>query len=475
MAETTITPVILCGGAGTRLWPVSRVSYPKQFSALMGQGSLFQQTVARFQSSGFARPLIVTGDQFRFIVVEQLAQNRVDPCAILVEPSARNTAPAILSAALWLAARDPDALLLVLPSDHVIPDNEAFRRTVMAGQAAAQSGRIVTFGITPTRPETGYGYLELDAPPVPDYPVALRSFVEKPQAATAQALLDGGQHLWNAGIFLASAKSLIAAFAAHAPDMLPDARAAVEDAVADLGLTRLAADPWNRLRDVSIDYAIMEHAQDLMAVPYAGRWSDLGGWEAVWLESGPDAAGNVTTGGAIAMECSGSLLRSDAATMAVVGIGLTDTIVVAMPDAVLVADKSRAQEVKAAVAALKAAGRIQATDFPRDHRPWGWFESLTLGPRFQVKRICVKPGGALSLQSHHHRAEHWIVVEGTARVTIADTVRLLSENESVYVPLGAIHRLENPGKVPVMLIEVQTGIYLGEDDILRYDDIYART
>ena len=440
----------------------------------MGEGSLFQQTVSRVRAPGFDRPVVVTGDQFRFIVVEQLAQRQTDPLAILVEPSARNTAPAILSAALWLAQRDPAALVLVLPSDHVIPDDVAFRHAVMAGMDPAISGRIVTFGITPTRPETGYGYLELGAQPEADAPVPLRSFVEKPDAVTAQALLEGGQHLWNAGIFLASAQSLIDAFAAHAPDMLPDARAAVAEAEADLGLTRLALAPWERLRDISIDYAIMEQAKDLMAVPYSGRWSDLGGWEAVWLESVPDSAGNVTGGGAIAMDCTGSLLRSDTQGMAVVGIGLTDMIVVAMADAVLVADKSRAQDVKAAVTALMAAGSKQATDFPRDHRPWGWFESLTLGPRFQVKRICVKPGGALSLQSHHHRAEHWIVVEGTARVTIGDTQRLLSENESVYVPLGAVHRLENPGKVPVMLIEVQTGTYLGEDDILRYDDIYAR-
>lgn len=475
MTELMITPVILCGGAGTRLWPVSRKSYPKQFSPLMGQSSLFQQTVSRVQADGFARPLIVTGDQFRFIVVEQLAQNRVDPAAILVEPSARNTAAAILSAALWLAARDTNALLLVLPSDHVIPDDAEFRKAVQAGRPAAQAGQIVTFGITPTRAETGYGYLELDVPSAPNTPVALRSFVEKPDAATAQILLESGRHLWNAGIFLASAKSLIAAFADHAPDMLPDAQAAVDGAVADLGLTRLASAPWERLRDISVDYAIMEHAKGLMAVPYAGRWSDLGGWEAVWLESGPDASGNVTTGGAIQMDCTDTLLRSDSDRMAVVGIGLSNMIVVAMPDAVLVADKSRAQDVKAAVEALKSAGTIQATEFPRDHRPWGWFESLTLGTRFQVKRICVKPGGALSLQSHHHRAEHWIVVEGTARVTIGDTVRLLSENESVYVPLGAVHRLENPGKVPVMMIEVQTGTYLGEDDIQRYDDIYARS
>lgn len=440
----------------------------------MGDTSLFQQTLGRFQATGFSRPLIVTGDQFRFIVVEQLAQCRVDPAAIVVEPTARNTAPAILSAALWLIKRDPDAVMLVLPSDHVIPDDSAFRQAVNAGLPAAQSGRIVTFGITPTRPETGYGYLELDSAPIPDQPIALRGFVEKPDAATAQRLVSGGQHLWNAGIFLARAKTLIDAFAAHAADMLPHARAAVDGADVDLGLTRLAPEPWGQLREISIDYAIMERTSGLMAVPYSGRWSDLGGWEAVWLESAPDGAGNVTTGGAIAMDCTGSLLRSESRGMAVVGIGLTDMIVVAMPDAVLVADKSRAQEVKAAVAALTAQGRNQATEFPRDHRPWGWFESLTLGTRFQVKRICVKPGGKLSLQSHHHRAEHWIVVEGTAQVTIGDTVRLLSENESVYVPLGAIHRLENPGKVPVMMIEVQTGTYLGEDDIKRYDDIYAR-
>ncbi len=475
MTDSLICPVILSGGSGTRLWPLSRQSYPKQFSKLMGEESLFQRSVRRCRATGFGNPLIVTGDQFRFIVVEQLAALAVDPAAILVEPAARNTAPAILAAALWLEQTDPDAALLVLPSDHVIPDDAGFRATVLAGLPAAQAGHLVTFGIRPTRPETGYGYLELDRAPEAGVPQPLRAFVEKPQRDRAEKMLSDGLHLWNAGIFLVTAKALIAAFAEHAPQTLSGVRAAVTGSTTDLGLVRLAEAPWATLPDISIDYAIMEKAKGLIAVPYFGHWSDLGGWDAVWQESGPDADGNVLSDKAVAIACSNSLLRSEDGGLALVGIGLTDIMAVAMPDGVLVAHRDHAQQVKEAVAALKSSGVKQATMFPRDHRPWGWFESLVMGGRFQVKRICVKPGGKLSLQSHHHRAEHWIVVEGTARVTIDDRVETLTENQSVYVPLGAVHRLENPGKLPVMLIEVQTGAYLGEDDIIRYEDIYART
>ena len=474
MPEPMICPVILSGGSGTRLWPLSRASYPKQFSKLLGEQSLFQRSVKRCQAAGFGRPLIVTGDQFRFIVVEQLAAQAVDPAAILVEPVGRNTAPAILAAALWLERTDPDSALLVLPSDHVIPDDAGFRATVMAGLPSAMAGHLVTFGIRPTRAETGYGYLDLAQAPQADVPQPLRAFVEKPLRAQAEEMLAGGKHLWNAGIFLFTTRGLIAAFAEHAPEILADVRAAVADSTTDLGLVRLAAEPWAALPDISVDYAIMEKAKGLMAVPYFGHWSDLGGWDAVWQESGPDARGNVLSDGAVAIDCSNSLLRSEDGGMALVGLGLTDILAVAMPDGVLIAHRDHAQQVKQAVVALKSAGVKQATTFPRDHRPWGWFESLSMGGRFQVKRICVKPGGKLSLQSHHHRAEHWIVVEGTARVTIGDRVETLTENQSVYVPLGAVHRLENPGKLPVMLIEVQTGAYLGEDDIIRYEDIYAR-
>lgn len=468
-----IHPVILCGGSGTRLWPLSRQSYPKQFARLTGDESLFQTSARRCAGDGFAPPLVVTGDPFRFIVLEQLAAVQMAPQDVLIEPAARSTAPAIAAAALWLAARDPDAVLLVLPSDHVIPDAAAFRAAVTAALPRAVAGDLVTFGIRPDRAETGYGYLELSeaagAGPQP-----LAAFVEKPDTARAAAMVRDGRHLWNAGIFLFSARAMIAAFAEHAPALLQGARAAVEGAARDLAFTRLAEAPWQALPDISIDYAIMEKAANLSVMPFAGHWSDLGGWEAIWQETGPDASGNVLSGAAMAIDCRDTLLRSEAEGLQLVGIGLEDMIAVAMPDAVLVARKGDAQRVKEAVAALKSAGARQATAFNRDFRPWGWYESLALGNRFQVKRIVVNPGAALSLQSHHHRSEHWIVVEGTARVTVDDEVRLVTENESVYIPLGAIHRLENPGKLPMVLIEVQTGSYLGEDDILRYEDIYAR-
>ncbi|SEO24186.1 mannose-1-phosphate guanylyltransferase / mannose-6-phosphate isomerase [Gemmobacter aquatilis] len=473
----TIHPVLLCGGSGTRLWPLSRKSYPKQFAKLTGDESLFQASARRLSGPEFAAPLVVTGSDFRFIVLEQLAAVETAPANVLIEPSARNTGPAILAAALQIAGHSgTDALILVAPSDHVVPQAEQFRQAARAAVPAAQSGQIVTFGIRPDRAETGYGWLELstateDFAPVPQL---LKRFVEKPDLATAQNMLNGGLHLWNAGIFLFTAGTLIEAFETHAPDMLALVREALSGAQADLAFTRLAATPWGGLQDISIDYAVMEKATNLTVLPYAGAWSDLGGWEAVWREAGPDDAGVVSEGPTTAIDCENSLLRSESETLQLVGIGLKNIVAVAMPDAVLIADKDRAQDVKLAVAALKKQGASQAESFPRDFRPWGWYESLVIGKRFQVKRIVVHPGAALSLQSHHHRAEHWIVVEGTARVTVDKDVKLVTENQSVYIPLGAVHRMENPGKVPMVLIEVQTGSYLGEDDIIRYEDIYAR-
>jgi mannose-1-phosphate guanylyltransferase/mannose-6-phosphate isomerase len=470
-----IHPVILCGGSGTRLWPLSRASYPKQFARLMGEESLFQACARRCAGPGFAAPLVVTGDPFRFIVMEQLSAAEIAPEAVLIEPAPRNTAPAILAAALKLQAQGQDALMLVLPSDHVIPDAPAFRAAVEGARPAALEGRIVTFGIRPTRPDTGYGYLRLADAAAGDGLQPLAAFVEKPDAARAAQMIADGRHLWNAGIFLFTAGALVQAFAQHAPDLLEGTRAAVAAARADLTFTRLDATAWDRLPDISIDYAIMEKAQNLAVMPFAGRWSDLGGWEAVWQESGPDAAGNVLSAGATALDCRDTLLRSEDEGLQLVGIGLEGIVAIAMPDAVLIARKGQSHGVKEAVATLKAQGVRQMTAFPRDFRPWGWYESLARGPRFQVKRIVVHAGAALSLQSHVHRAEHWTVVEGTARVTVDGEVRLLTENQSVYIPLGAVHRLENPGKLPMVLIEVQTGSYLGEDDIIRYEDIYART
>ena len=468
-----ITPVLLCGGSGTRLWPLSRKSYPKQFVPLVGEKTLFQASVERLSGEGYGAPLVLTNSDFRFIVTEQLAEVGVDPSAILIEPEGRNTAPAVLAAALWQAKTDPDALLLIAASDHVVPDPAAFREAVAAGVPAAQAGQIVTFGIRPTHAETGYGYLELDRAPEAD-PMPLTRFVEKPDADTAKAMVEAGNYLWNAGIFLFSAKSIIAAFETHAPAMIEPVRAAIETGKHDLGFLRLDPGAWGQAEDTSVDYAVMEKADNLTVVPFSAGWSDLGGWDAVWRESARDKAGVATSGEATAIDCRNTLLRSEDDRMEVVGIGLKNIVTVAMPDAVLVVDVSRAQDVKKAVAALKAKRAKQAEAFPKDHRPWGWFESLVIGERFQVKRIVVHPGAALSLQSHHHRSEHWIVVEGTAKVTVDDEIKLVSENQSVYIPLGAVHRMENPGKVPMVLIEVQTGSYLGEDDIIRYEDVYAR-
>ncbi|CUK02571.1 Alginate biosynthesis protein AlgA [Ruegeria denitrificans] len=474
-----ITPVLLCGGSGTRLWPLSRKSYPKQFVPLVGEETLFQASARRLSGAAagleFAAPVVLTNSDFRFIVAEQLQAVGIDPGAILIEPEGRNTAPAVLAAALRAHAEDPDAVLLVAPSDHVVPDVAAFHAAVARGLEAVAQGQLVTFGITPTHPETAYGYLELASGSNSDgAPVALKKFVEKPDLARATEMLDAGNFKWNAGIFLFRASDMIGAFRTHAPELMAPVEAAVETATPDLGFLRLNPEPWGQAEDISIDYAVMEKATNLSVVPFDAAWSDLGGWDAVWRESGPDADGVVTSGGATAIDCHNALLRSDSDQLELVGIGLENIIAVAMNDAVLVADSSRAQDVKKAVSALKEKGAAQATTFPKDHRPWGWFESLVVGDRFQVKRIHVHPGASLSLQSHVHRSEHWIVVEGTALVTIDDTEQLVSENQSVYIPLGAVHRMENPGKVPMVLIEVQTGTYLGEDDIVRYEDIYAR-
>ncbi|MBT8408215.1 MAG: mannose-1-phosphate guanylyltransferase/mannose-6-phosphate isomerase, partial [Alphaproteobacteria bacterium] len=368
---------------------------------------------------------------------------------------------------------DPDALMLLAPSDHVIADPAAFASALEKAATAAKDGAIVLFGVPPTRPETGYGYLELG--PEARAPVQpLAGFREKPGTDEARAMAESGRHLWNAGLFLCKARSLIAAFEAHAPDYLPPVTAAVEGAAPDLGFLRLAPGTWGGLEDRSLDYAVMEKAAGLSVAPLDAGWSDLGDWAAVGQHMAADAKGVSTSGPVTAVDCQDVVLRSESEALQLVGIGLRDVIAVAMDDAVLVADSSRAQEVREAVEALRAAGAPQADQLPRDYRPWGWYETLVSGDRFQVKRIVVEPGGQLSLQSHLHRAEHWVVVAGTAKVTIEETETLVTENESIYVPLGARHRLGNPGKVQLTLIEVQTGRYLGEDDITRYGDIYAR-
>ena len=464
-------PIILCGGSGTRLWPSSRKAYPKQFAPLLGKSSLYQDTLARFSRDGFAAPLVLTGEEFRFMAVEQAHEAGVMDARVVVEPVARDTAPAILAAALMLEG-SPDDLMLVTPSDHIITDPAAFHTAVELGRAAADNGALITFGITPDRPETGYGYLELASDEQGAIPVA--SFREKPDLATAEAMLAAGGYLWNAGLFLGRVGDFIAAFETHAPDLIAPVRAAVAGAEVDLGFSRLDGASFGGARAISVDYAIMEKAERVLAVPMECGWSDLGAWDALWTVTDKDVSGNATEGAVTLIDCHDSYFRSENGGPHLVGLGLDDMVAVAMRDAVLVAPRSRAQDVKRVVDTLRAAGIEQADDYPRFHRPWGWYESLCVGDRFQVKRIMVKPGGVLSLQSHHHRSEHWVVVAGTAEVTIGDDVRLVTENESVYIPLGARHRMANRGKVPMYLIEVQTGTYLGEDDIVRYEDIYDR-
>ena len=473
-----VYPIILAGGAGTRLWPLSRKSYPKQFADLLGGETLFQQSALRLTTSDqveFASHITLTSSDYRFIVGEQLNSVGLGLGHILIEPEAKNTAPAILAATLFAYAIDPDATLLVAPSDHSIQDNLAFHSAIKMGFSELNRGNMITFGVSPTHADTGFGYLELVGN-VRKFASAhrVRRFVEKPKRDLAEKMLNAGNYFWNAGIFLFRAIDMITAFEAFAPRTLNFTKEAVENAHKDLDFLRLNSSPWNELENISIDYAIMEKAKNLMAVPFTSKWSDLGGWDAVWAESKKDLNRVAVSKGAHAIDCSDTLLRSESEAQEIVGLGLDNIIAIAMPDAVLVADKARAQDVKKVVSELKSTGISQAEIFPKDFRPWGWFESLVLSEKFQVKRICVKPGAALSLQSHSYRQEHWIVVDGTAKVTVDENITTLSEGESVYIPFGAIHRMENIGQSRLVLIEVQTGSYFGEDDIVRYEDIYNR-
>lgn len=473
-----IHPIILCGGSGTRLWPLSRRDFPKQFSRIFEDQSLFQMSLARYRGAGFANPVILSHADFRFLVAEQLTElGLADQAAIILEPESRNTAPAILSAALWLAQQGHgEDLMVVAPSDHVIRDLPAFLNAVAVGKEAAVTGRLVTFGIQPDRAETGYGYLELGPKASVETPevVPVARFVEKPDEARARDMLDSGEYAWNSGIFLFQIDAIIGAFRTHAPALVTPCEDAVRKARPDLGFVRLDEAAYASVPEDSIDYAIMEKSQDVAAVPVRCGWSDLGSWDAVWREMQPDDAGVATRGAVTQIGCHNTLLRSEEEGPHLVGVNLDEIAVVAMNDAVLVADMSDLQAVKAAVTALKTAGVRQAETFPRTYRPWGWYQTLALEERFQVKQIMVPPGRQLSLQSHVHRSEHWVVVAGTAQVTIDETEQLVTENQSVYIPLGAVHRLTNPGKVDLHLIEVQTGSYLGEDDIIRYEDIYNR-
>lgn len=468
--------VILAGGDGKRLWPLSRKSYPKQFASNLGEKSLFQQTVERFSDPQFHAPVIVTGDHSRFIVVEQIQALGTEPDTILIEPDGRDTAPALLAACQWIARKEPDALILVTASDHAIKDARCLKNAIQKAVSSAQSGHLVAFGVKPTRPETGLYYLELDrhADLTARAPQKTVKLTMKPRESEAWKMMQSGRYLWNTGIFLFTAKSVLEAFKMHEPDIFQSAFTSVEKAKYDLGFFRLEPQSWLDQKSTSFEEAVLCKADNMATMPYNGDWADMSSWEMVWHASCPDKDGVVTAGQATAINCSNSLLRSEDEKLALVGIGLENIVAVATRDAVVVANKAQSTRIQDAVKILSDAGVHQAEAFQIDHRPWGWYESLALGERFHVKRLIVTPGASLSLQSHHHRSEHWIVVEGTAKVKIGETEQLVTENQSVYIPLGAMHRLENPGKVPVVLIEVQTGTYLEEDDITRFEDLYKR-
>lgn len=471
IVTTTIIPVILCGGAGSRLWPASRETFPKQFFAIHGERSLFQDTISRVTGSGFAAPIVVTGNDYRFLVAEQLRS--LDIAAdIILEPMRRDSCAAIAAAAVFAAKRDENAVLMILAADHAIPDVESFKAHALRGLAAAEAGRIVTFGIKPSQPATGYGYIQPGAALAGfDGVHAIEAFVEKPDVERAERYLAAG-YLWNSGNFLFSARSFLSELAVWASDIFTPVTASVEQAKPDLDFLRLDAEAFAAARAISVDYAVMEKTALSAVVPSDFVWSDIGSWAAVWQLAGKDADGNAAEGDAIFHSSRDSYVYSPNLLTAVVG--LEDVVVVATRDAVLVASKDKSEEVKALVGRLSKLGRREASEHLRNYRPWGNYEQIDRGTRYQVKRITVKPGGKLSLQSHFHRAEHWVVVSGTARVTIDGVERILAENQSVYIPLGAVHRMENPGQIPLELIEVQSGSYLGEDDIVRYEDVYNR-
>lgn len=476
-----IVPVILSGGAGTRLWPLSRELYPKQLLPLVGEQTMLQETVTRLRGlADLGAPLVVCNESHRFLVAEQLRAIGVKPSAIVLEPVGRNTAPAVAVAALLAGAAGDDPLLLVLPADHVIADSAALRAAVQAGAGLAEEGRLLTFGIVPDKPETGYGYIRAGAPlgvrgpdPSPFTPSAVAEFVEKPDLATAQRYVASGDYFWNSGMFMFRASAFLAELERFAPEMLAACRKAVAVSARDLDFTRLDVEAFAACPGDSIDYAVMEKTAAAAVIPLDAGWSDVGSWSALWEVGEQDASGNVLSGDVLLEEVSNSFIYAGSRLVAAVGI--EDHVVVETADAVLVARKDKVQQVKAIVQQLNARQRGEAVLHRRVNRPWGAYECIDSAERFQVKRITVSPGASLSLQLHHHRAEHWIVVKGTARITKGDEVLTLSENQSTYIPLGMAHRLENPGRIPLEIIEVQSGSYLGEDDIVRFEDNYGRS
>lgn len=464
-----VLPIILSGGSGTRLWPLSRETYPKQFLPLVGEQTMLQATWHRAAPVANHAPIVVANEEHRFIAAEQLQQFGVKPSAILLEPKGRNTAPAIAVAALEAMRNGADPLLLVLPSDHVIRDEAAFQAAVTLAAAAADEGKLVTFGIKPTAPETGYGYIKAGAGTGVS---AVERFVEKPDLATAEGYLASGDYYWNSGMFLFRASRYLEELRKFQPAIAEASSKAWELAKRDADFTRLDKDAFAASPSDSIDYAVMEKTADAVVVPLDAGWNDVGSWSALLEVSEQDSAGNAHHGDVIQIDCRNTYAYGS---RLIAMVGLEDVVVVETPDAVLVGHRERIQEVKDVVGQIKSSGRSEATWHRKVYRPWGAYDSIDNGSRHQVKRITVKPGAVLSLQMHHHRAEHWIVVSGTAEVTRGDEVLLLTENQSTYIPLGVTHRLRNPGKLPLELIEVQSGSYLGEDDIVRFEDTYGRT
>ncbi len=474
MSDQRVVPVILSGGSGSRLWPVSRESFPKQLWPLVSDRTMIQETALRAHGGGFAPPVVVCNNEHRFLIAEQLRGAGIEGARIVLEPEGRNSAPAVAAAALLVAEADPDAVLWMMAADAAIADVASLHRLLASAVAAARQGRIVTFGMRPRAAETGYGYIEV-GDPLAGLPGihALARFVEKPDPETAARLSGSGRHLWNSGMFVFAARTLLEELERYAPDVLAAVGRAVAERTQDLDFIRLAPAPFKASPNISLDYAIAEKTLRAAVVPADLGWSDVGSWGALWELGEKDDAGNVAQGDVLLEAAENCYVRSDGVLTAVVG--LSNAVIVVTKDAVLAMDRDHSQNVKRVVDRLKQSGRQQAVAHNRVYRPWGFYESLIAGDRFQVKRICVTPGHKLSLQKHFHRAEHWVVVNGSALVTCDDRQALVRENESIYLPLGCVHRLENPGKIPLTLIEVQSGAYLGEDDIVRIEDTYGRS